>query len=107
LLALFAARKSPALDGKVQRDKEGKEVSDMCRKCRVVIVSSNMSVLWVLKLLVFGNCDNSVREQDWHCRKRAGVTRARQRQRQSFERMHTLCFRIFSREGTPALQSCP
>ena len=45
-----------------------------------------------LKLLVFGYCDNSMREKDWRCRMRgvqatrtrqgdlAGVTRARPRQ---------------------------
>ena len=48
--------------------------------------------LGALKLLVFGYCDNSMREKDWRCRMRgvqatrtrqgdlAGVTRARPRQ---------------------------
>ncbi len=54
----------------------------------------------VLKSLVFGYCDHSVRGKDWRCCKRgtqatlarqgdlAGVTHVRQRQ--SFERMYTL-----------------
>jgi hypothetical protein len=39
-----------------------------------------------------GYCDNSVREKDWRCRKRA-MQMTRVRQRQSFEHMHTYCLR--------------
>ncbi len=61
--------------------------------------------------MVFGNCDNSVREKDWRCRKRGTqATRARQgdlgrvtrvRQRESFERAHILCLRA-SASATPS-----
>ena len=53
-------------------------------------------------ILVFGCFDNSVREKDWRCREcetAAGMTRARLRQ--FFERMHTLCSRMFDKINTP------
>ena len=59
-----------------------------------VFVFKHYSLCWlfgVLKLLVSGYCEYSTLSKDWHCRWRAHVACVlRVRQRQCFERMHTL-----------------